>query len=663
MKSIDSRTMQQRLYDILKMNIKLARTNNKSSSITSDTYNSFEETARNIDEYDQQEYEKEVSKLFNTTITLAEEKERLEKLVDVVSKRIEERSKLLKEYEEITSKTLSGLNSIVEELELDSYRQRLANIKEYLENKKNIENIEVELDDLNSELLDSQEQKRRFEENNYELEDALFEKFKDILSGSEDTADIIDTIDVEFELEKLVPQLDESKKTLDTFEKAFYNLAKSGISDAKEEEYSTYVADAKEAYYQLKEKEILLKLYKLICSTENEYIKLYNKRDEIEKILSYRMDLRRELNITKPDLLLDFYKIIDEQETQMRLEKNNIDKINKIIDKITFKENKLESYKEANQKSGIISVLQEYGIIEVSKEEPKVEEEANIVPVIEDIKELPPVSFGDLGVMEEIKEPEVTVKEEKYIPNAIKTVEGVPENINVSFVRNKANTVMRRVGKALGIETPKPELTKTSKPLDKKEAVNLTPVLEKTETGPLVSPVMVEEIIPNNVSPSPANIDLPKPEVDSNLKLPKMESVFTEPVLELPKEDIFTSNTNNNQKSEEVSTSVQVQTKPSQVVPFPTPVLESPKIEPQKPVSVSNSGLFWPEAKPNIENSSVEKKDFFPQPSITNNSDFNPQELNSNNRLDMPNIPQGSVNLGPGPGQVVNPAIKIRKAA
>ena len=60
MKSIDDRTMQQRLYDILKMNIKLARANNELNTITSDTFTSFEEATRSIDEYKQKDYEEEI---------------------------------------------------------------------------------------------------------------------------------------------------------------------------------------------------------------------------------------------------------------------------------------------------------------------------------------------------------------------------------------------------------------------------------------------------------------------------------------------------------------------------------------------------------------------------------------------------------------------------
>lgn len=662
MKSIDDKTMQQRLYDILKMNIKLARANNELSTITPETYKSFEEATRNIDEYNQQEYEKELSQLFNTTITLIEEKDRLEKLVELISKRIEERNKLLSEYEEITSKTLGGLSSSSEELELDTYKQRLANIKEYLENKKNIENIELELEHLNKELSDSQEQKLKDEEKNYDLEDAIFIKFKNILLGSEENADIIDAIDVDFEIEKLAPKIDENRKTLDIFEKAFCNLAKSGISDEKEVEYSTYVSDAKEAYYQLKEKEILLKLYKLICNTENEYSKLYNKREEIEKLLSYRMDLRRELNITKADLLVDFYKIIDEQESQIRLEKINIERISKTIDKIEFKEKKLESYKEANQKSGILAILQEYGIIETHDDAQ--ETDAIIEPVVEEVKEDPPqVSFGDFRPIE-VEESKPSEEKVIYVPNAIKNVQDVPENINVSFVRNKANTVMRRVGKALGIDVPKIEIAKVSKNLDKEDTLDATSTQNKqVETNvvkkPIVNPVSVEEIIPNNINPLPINHEQPKSEEKVSVELPKMKSTFSEPVLELPKEDIFANATNNVKKAAQIEAKVQ-----PQVVPFPMPVLETPKPEIKKEENNDNSGLFWPKTNlMNGSNNDMKNSDFFPTSPVTDGKDFNPQKINSTNEFEMPEIPSGNINLGPGPGQISNSNIKFRKMA
>ena len=668
MKSIDDRTMQQRLYDILKMNIKLARVGNKLNTITSDTFTSFEEATRSIDEYKQKDYEKEVSKLFDTTVTLEEEKARLEKLVELVTKRIEERKDLLREYEEVTSRSIEGLSSILEELELDNYKQRLASIKEYLENNRNISSIEIELERLNKELTASQEQKRKDEERNYELEDALLTKLRNILLGNEEYANIADVIDVDFELEKLSSEINESKKTLDTFEKAFRSLTRSGISGEKEAEYSTYVADARDTYYQVKEKEILLKLYQLVTESESEYSKLFGKREEIDKLLNDRMELRKSLNIVKPDILVDFYHLIDEQKNQIRLEKINIDRIQKLIDKITFKETKLDSYKEANQKSDILAILQEYGIIETYAEEPKEEVKETVKEQIKEETSTPQVSFGDLGTME-IEEPEL-VEAPKYIPNAIKKVEGVPEGINVSFVKNKANTVMRRVGKALGIDAPKVEIVKEVKKAEP-TVVNVEPKIDvKPITVELQKTVMspVEEIVPNNNITQNLNVESINPEVSipksepvvEKVELPKMESTFKASVVELPKEDVFTSKTVDVKPIESKVEVPKPQMDSPKVVPFPTQTEQVPKKE------TNNSGLFWPEAKPSFANNSnnnLGKNDFFPQAPVTNEREFNPQALNSSEELGMPELPQGNINLGPGPGQMANPAIKIRKAA
>lgn len=671
MKSIDDRTMQQRLYDILKMNIKLARANNELNTITSDTFTSFEEATRSIDEYKQKDYEKEVSKLFDTPVTLEEEKARLEKLVELVTKRIEERKALLREYEEVTSRSIEGLSSILEELELDNYKQRLASIKEYLENNRNISSIEIELERLNKELVSSQEQKRKDEERNYELEDNLLTKLRNILLGNEEYADIADVIDVDFELEKLSSEIEESKKTLDTFEKAFRNLTRSGISSEREVEYSTYVADARDTYYQVKEKEILLKLYGLVTESENEYSKLFGKREEIDKLLNDRMGLRKSLNIVKPDILVDFYHIIDEQKNQIKLEKINIDRIQKLIDKITFKESKLDSYKEANQKSDILAILQEYGIIETYAEEPKEEiKEDVVIDAKVDTKEeentTPQVSFGDLGTME-IEEPEL-VETIKYIPNAIKKVEGVPEGINVSFVKNKANTVMRRVGKALGIDVPKVEVVKEVKKAEP-TVVSVEPkTIEKPSIVEEIKPVIpqVEEFVPNKVDTQTVKVEEINPEIVTpkvepvKVELPKMESTFKAPVVELPKSEVFTAPKVEAKPADIKVESPRPQVETPKVVPFPTQTQQMPKKE------ENNSGLFWPETKPSFasgSNSNLGNNDFFPTSPVTNDREFNPQALNSSDELGMPEIPQGNINLGPGPGQMANPAIKIRRAA
>ncbi len=666
MESINDRVMQQRLYDILKMNIMLARRKDELNKITSDTFTSFEEATRKIDGYKQNDYEEMISSLFSTAPTLEEEKERLEKLVELITTRLNERAELLREYEEVTSRSIQGLSSIIEELELENYKKRLASIREYLENNKNIATTEKNLEHLNRELLASQEQKQKDERQNYELEDKLLNALRNILINNKDYSDIVDAIDFEYELEKIAVAIEESKKTLDTFEKAFYNLTRSGISSEKEVEYSTYVADARDTYYQLREKEMLLKLYKLVSESESEYSKLYGKREEIAKILEDRMELRRSLNIARKDILTDFYHVIDEQKNQIRLEKINIDKIHKLIEKIAFKEDKLSAYKEVIQKSDILAILQEYGIIETYKEEPQKKTEENVSLKEEEEQKL---SFGDLGTME-IDEPEL-VETINYIPNAIKKVEDVPEGINVSFVKNKANTVMRRVGKSLGIDAPKVEIVKEVKKVAP-PVVSIEPkVIEKPTIVEEVKPVVpqVEEFVPNEDTFQSVKVEDVKPEMvtpkveQEKVELPKMEPIFQTPVVELPKEEVFKPTPVTNMV-EPIVESSKTQMDLPKVVPFPTSSVVE-KVEPQKEEN-NNIGLFWPETKPNFGNNSnnnIENNNFFPTAPSVNEHNFNPQSLNSSDDLKMPEIPNGNINLGPGPGQPVNPNLKIRKAA
>ena len=667
MKSINDRVMQQRLYDILKMNIKLARQNNELNKITSDTFTSFEEATRNIDGYKQNDYEEMISSLFSAAPTLEEEKERLEKLVELITTRLNERAALLREYEEVTSRSIQGLSSIIEELELENYKKRLASIREYLENNRNISTTEKDLEHLNRELLASQEQKQKDESQNYELEDKLLNTLRNILINNSDYSDIVDAIDFEYELEKIAVAIEESKKTLDTFEKAFYNLTRSGISSEKEVEYSTYVADARDTYYQLREKEMLLKLYKLVSESESEYSKLYGKREEIAKILEDRMELRRSLNIARKDILTDFYHVIDEQKNQIRLEKINIDKIHKLIEKIAFKEDKLSAYKEVIQKSDILAILQEYAIIQTYKEEPQKKTEENVSLKKEEEQKL---SFGDLGTME-IEEPEL-VETINYIPNAIKKVEDVPEGINVSFVINKANTVMRRVGKALGIDVPKVEIVKEVKKVEP-PVVSIEPkVIEKPTIVEEVKPVVpqVEEFVPNKVNSQTVKVEEVKPEMvtpkveQEKVELPKMEPIFQTPVVELPKEEVFSPSPVVSPVETRVEASKPQMDLPK-VVPFPTAPVVEKKVQPKKEED-NNLGLFWPETKSNFANGSnnnIDNNNFFPTAPLTNERNFNPQYLNSSDDLKMPEIPNGNINLGPGPGQPVNPNLKIRKAA
>lgn len=420
--------MQRNLYRILRMNIILAKSNGE--LIPEDTLQSFDEAARKIDDEDNLKYEESIKKLYYNTFTLEEEKTRLEKLIDNIDKRIEERKKLLTDYKETTSRDLEVLGYIKDEEQINDYKERLININRYLSNKENILQTEEELSLLHKELDTCYDNKNEDEKNNFSLEDDLLLTFKKIITSS-DYADILNAVDTDFELEKIKASVEEAKKTLNTFESAFNNLKKSGIAFDSELEYSSYVDEAKKAYYQIKEKEFLCKIYKNMIESKNIYVELSEKRKKLDAILEERSNLREELEIKNNDLLSNLYTLIDKQNKVILKQKETIDRIGEIEEIIKYRESRLNELKEDNQKVEILSLLQEFGIIDVYEPQE-----------ISDVKE----------EKIDIEEKEEKPKQEEIVtmPNMIIEIKDPYDQLNLSFARSKADTVMRRVGKSLG---------------------------------------------------------------------------------------------------------------------------------------------------------------------------------------------------------------------
>ncbi len=423
--------MQRNLYRILRMNIILAKTNGE--IVTEDTLQSFDEVAKKIDEESNVGFENDIKDLYYTTTTLEEEKDRLEKLISFIDKRLEERNTLLSDYKETTNRELEALSYIKDEDKINDYKERLSNIKNYLANKNSILKIEDELKLLHNELDICYNNKQLDENSNYELEENLLNAFKKIVSNSE-YKDVLKAVDVNFELEKLKDSIEEAQKTLNTFDSAFNNLKKAGIGYDSELEYSSYVDEARKTFYEVKEKEFLYRIFKVINESKNIYTDLSEKRDSLDKILEERLHLRVELGIVDEDILNDLYTIIDKQKKEILKQKENIDRISEIEDIIKYRQNQLEEFREDNQKVEILSLLQEFGVIDVyeNKEEVEVEQNQEIEPE------------------EDVKQEEVT------IPNMVVEVKDPYDYLNLSFARSKADTVMRRVGRSLGyVQEPK----------------------------------------------------------------------------------------------------------------------------------------------------------------------------------------------------------------
>jgi len=346
------------LYKILRMSILLNQ--NETDKLTLDK---FKEASLNIDKMLGEVYDEKIDTMFYDTNTLEEEEKRLKELVTIIIDRMEKRKSLLEDYRSVTNRELDGLDYINKSNDLDLYETRLKTIKGYLDNSKLIEVNEQDLEILKEQLVKEYDLKSSNELKNIKIEETLYNTFVNALYEMDLYSSFkLDNIDKE--IEDIQKEIKETKDQKDTFEAAFNNLKASGISGDLELEYSSYVENSRRNYYYVKEKEILLKIYKLVDEKESEYSNLYKKREDVKSLLKERILLRRELNIKDKDLMSRVFDLVCEQDQEIETEKENVDNINVLTERIKLKENRLEELNKLVKKPEVLAILKEYGLID-----------------------------------------------------------------------------------------------------------------------------------------------------------------------------------------------------------------------------------------------------------------------------------------------------------
>lgn len=431
------------LYKILRMSVLLNQ--NETDELT---LSKFKEASLNIDKMISDEYNEKIDTMFYDTMTLEEEEKRLKDLVAFIKERMEKRKSLLEDYKNVTSRDLNDLEYIEKSFDLDLYKERLDTIKNYLDSSKLIEVNENDLETLKEKLVKEYDLKSENEIKNIKLEEKLYDIFVNALYEM-DLYSSCDFANVDKEIEDLEAEINETKEQKDTFETAFNNLKSSGITGDLELEYASYVENSKKNYYYVKEKEIILKLYKLLEIKENEYSNLFSKREDVKELLQERILLRDELSIKEKDYLYKVSDLVTSQEEEIESEKVNVDNINILTERIKLKENRLEDLRKEVKKPEILAILQEYGLIDTYNHNDILEEYEEISEVEEEVKD-------DLlsELMEEVEQESV---EKEIQPNQIKEVLEVP-SMNFGLSRLKSISVMKRVADMLGINAKKEEI-------------------------------------------------------------------------------------------------------------------------------------------------------------------------------------------------------------
>lgn len=561
---INTNKIKENKYKILRMSLILGSDSNRD-----ETLNNFEESAREIDAMNDETYLSELETKFYDTLKLEEEEKKLTELVDYIGGRVDQRISLLSDFANITGYDLSNLPPIKHYDKLDDLKERLKYIREYLSNTEQINNLVVEIEESETKLKEAYENKKTSEECNERNEEIILSKFSNIIKSISALKDInIDNIDNE--LNNIILNAEESKKSLDIFMNSYTTLKESGINYEEEIEYKSYVDNAKELYYSNKEQEYLLKIYKLLLNKEKEYSGLIQKRQLINDILTERTSLRNELGIMETDILNSLYDTLDKQYKDIQQQLNTIEDIEFLTGLIESKNNEKNDFEQANQKVEILSLLREFCIIDTYAEieEPittqKIEESS--FPEYPDLTIEMPVSevsevSDEITIPKDIQE-EISISDDIFttnLPEIEETSKSEPEkeepvkdnqvisvdkatNLDLDLIHSKASKVMKRVGEMLGIKTEKTEIvTVTSDELKSQELSKEEKEISKEEKE-----IPKENILPEEVTPViNNNSSLEENPLFTNNSLPEENPLFANNLL--PEENpLFTSGISNN---------------------------------------------------------------------------------------------------------------------
>lgn len=353
---IDGNSILIKKFKILRMSILLGNSKNRE-----ETLKEYEETAKEVDKYLKGVYEEILSSKMYTTITLEEEQKRLIDLIAYIEKRIDERNKFIDDYLKITNNFLDDIDRVSLEDNLPTYKLRLNDIEEYLANVKEIEKINKLLIDRRNELEEKYENKANNEVINGKLEEELIDEFNKIIVDDEYYKKL-NYLDINNELDNINKSINEKKEVMNTFISSYEALKNAGISGAEREEYLSYVQDSKKDYYNCLEKKYILSIYKEVLDKENDYDKLYQKRENLENILITREKNRKELEINERDILGYFRNVCEEQFSIIKSQKINMENIDKLILDITNYEDRLEELEKNNNRKEILDLLEEFKV-------------------------------------------------------------------------------------------------------------------------------------------------------------------------------------------------------------------------------------------------------------------------------------------------------------
>lgn len=494
------------LCKIFEMRIKLDK--EKKAKTPSEVIDNYEKYSKKIDSIYNKDFEKEIRGLISPEPTLEKEEKRLEKLIGLLEDRLEKRKELEERFYNSTGKYIEGFQIIVSDDELEDKKNRLEIISKYLTTKKEMDEIDSSITKLKTSLLELEEEKSSYIEKNKTMEDSLYSTLMKFMKNDEYFNKITEE-NYNNELLSVEDKVKENEETLEVTLDSVKSLLKNGVN----EEYTSYVEDAEKSFYIWKNREIILRIYELVISFEDDFEKIASKREEISDLLEERSNTKEKLHIEDSDELENFEKLISEQKGILSKEKEVLDNIVNYDSRIKFKEERLNELEEIVNSYEILTILREYGLAPSFDIEENEEKEDD-------------VSF------EEIEEPVLEDVINDYIdPYRIKDVVVAPRTLNLGLAKLKGESVRENVNRKLN---PKP-----------KESI-----FDDFAKEPLLEDKSLEDDITDNSVVEEGNTDYHDEVIDNNEKEDNISDTSLEetkpevkPVWEVPEEDVKEDNT------------------------------------------------------------------------------------------------------------------------
>lgn len=427
------------LCRIFEMRIKLDK--EKGVKTPLDVLDNYEKYSKKIDSVYNSEFQKEIKSLISPAVTLEKEEDRLRRLIRLLQDRLDRRVELEDRYYEATGKYITGLQIIVSESELDEKRERLSLISRYLETSKEIDSVTENINKLNDLLDEELTKKEQYESKNKLMEDELYSSLMSVLKDDE-YYNGISAEDISGELDIIRSRVSETKETLDITRDSVGSLIDNGLED----DYSSYVEEAERGYYSYKNKELILKIYKLVIDFEDDFKLICSKREKISELLDEMKALREGLSIETNDDLFSFEKVLLVQKDTLDAERDVLENIANYESRIKFKEERLEELNEVNSSVEILSILREYGLVETY----------DTIDVTDGLMELEEEEVVDTSLNEEVvpvldisEIHEEPIADEVYNPYRIVEVKDYPRTLNVGLAKLKGESVREKVNKKL----------------------------------------------------------------------------------------------------------------------------------------------------------------------------------------------------------------------